>query len=391
MILKGFKYRLYPTEAQQVLIAKHLGCARWLYNWGLNKKVEAYQKENKSLSCIELINELPNLKAAEETSWLKEVNSQVLQMSLRNLDNAFTRFFRKKKGFPNFKSKHQKRQSFQVPQHSMVDFEAGTISIGKLPDIKARLHRKFEGKVKTVTITKTSSGKYFASVLVETVDVLPEKKPIASNTTLGIDVGLSHFAIFSNGEKIENPKFLKKSIERLAFLQKRLSRKVKGSANRNKARIRVAKLHERITNQRNNFLHKLTSNLVRDNQTDSFCLESLAVANMVKNHTLAQAISDVSWSRFTEFLTYKADCSGKNVVRIGRFEPSSKMCSTCGHIEKEMPLQVRTWNCPSCGAEHDRDVNAAINIKKFALRNQNLLRLEEPELRLGSIGGRALR
>jgi len=377
-MLKAYKYRLNPNNEQRVALSKNLGCVRWVYNWALSRKIEAYEKENRALSFFDLSKELPNLKAAEETKWLKEADSQALVMSLRNLDNAFTRFFREKKGFPKFKSKKSNRQSFQIPQRVKVDFETRKIILPKIGGVKAKLHRKFDGVIKTVTISKTPSGKYFASVLVET-DEKPLPKPeIKYETSIGVDLGLTHFAILSNGEKIENPKFLQKSLNRLQVLQRRLSRKKVRSKRRDKARICVAKLHEKITNQRNDFLHKLSIRLIRENQT--IALETLNVAGMVQNHRLAQSIGSVGWSCFVRFLQYKAEWYGRNIVFIGRFEPSSKLCSVCGFHNRELTLADRTWTCPSCKTEHDRDVNAATNILKFALQPQNLVGREPSEL-----------
>jgi putative transposase len=382
-MLKAYKYRLNPNIEQRVALSKNFGCVRWVYNWALSRKIEAYQKENRSLSCFDLSKELPKLKSAEETKWLAEADSQALVMSLRNLDNAFTRFFREKKGFPKFKSKKCRRQSFQIPQRVKVDFETRKIILPKIGAVRAKLHRKFDGIIKTVTISKTPSGKYFASVLVET-DEKPLPKPeIRYETTIGIDLGLTHFAILSNGEKIENPKHLQKSLNRLKFLQRKLSRKKAGSKRRDKARIRVAKLYEKITNQRNDFLHKLSIRLIRENQT--IALETLNVQGMMQNHRLAQSIGSASWSRFVEFLRYKAEWYGRNIVFIGRFEPSSKLCSVCGYHNGELTLTDRTWTCPSCQTEHDRDVNAATNIRKFALQSQNLVGREPPEISSQSV------
>ena len=382
-MLRAYKYRLYPNSEQCIALSKNFGCVRWVYNWALSRKIEAYQKENRSLSIFALSKELPKLKAAEETKWLAEADSQALVMSLRNLDNAFTRFFREKKGFPKFKSKKSNRQSFQIPQRVKVDFEKRKIILPKIGAVRAKLYRKFDGKIKTVTISKTPSGKYFASVLVET-DEKPLPKPeIRYETTIGVDLGLTHFAILSNGEKIENPKHLQKSLNRLKFLQRRLSRKKAGSKRRDKARICVAKLHEKITNQRNDFLHKLSIRLIRENQT--IALETLNVQGMMQNHRLAQAIGSASWSRFVEFLRYKAEWYGRNIVFVGRFEPSSKLCSVCGFHNSELTLADRTWICPSCQTEHDRDVNAATNIRKFALQSQNLVGRGPSETRSQSV------
>lgn len=380
-MLKAYKYRIYPNKEQEKLLSKHFGCVRFIYNWALAKKNETYQKENKSLSCFDLANELAKLKKQDEYIWLNEVNSQSLQMSIRNIDNAFTKFFREKKGFPKFKKKRAE-QSFQCPQHSKVDFKNGTLNIVKIPDIKIILHRKFKGEIKTVTISKTSTGKYFASVLVETADTLPKKSSLKEKTTIGIDLGIKHFATLSNGVKIENPKHLNKSIDVLKKAQKRLSRKQKGSNNRDRARLRVAKLHEKIANQRDDFLHKLTYRLTHDNQVDTVAMEDLNIAGMVKNHRLAQSISDASWSKFIELLKYKCDWYGKNLIFIGRFEPSSKMCS-CGTINNNLTLNDRIWTCSNCNTKHDRDILASRNIKKFALQKQNLIGQELSESTLG--------
>lgn len=383
-MLKAFKYRLYPAPEQVPALAQHFGCVRWVYNWGLATKKAAFEQEKKSVSCNTLVKTLPALKSAEETAWLKDVYSQTLQSSLRNLDAAYTRFFREKKGFPKFKSKHGK-QSFQVPQGATVDFAVGTISLPKIGDVKAVLSRTFAGKVKTVTVSRTPTGKYFASVLVETPEVLPAKAPLNEVTAVGVDVGLKDFATLSTGEKIANPKRLKKSMKRLKYLQYKHSKKKKGGShgcrgsNREKARKRLARQYEKVTNQRNDFLHKLATRLVRENQT--VCVENLNIAGMMKNHNLAQAIADVSWSRFVDILRYKCDWYGKNLLFIGRFEPSSKMCP-CGRINSALTLADRIWQC-ECGLVHDRDILAARNIKKFAFQKQNLVGWDPPEVTLG--------
>ena len=378
MLLRAYKYRLYPTKEQETALAQHFGCVRWVYNWGLAKKTAAYQTESKSLSYFELKRELPVLKKNEATAWLGDVNSQSLQASLEHLDKAYTRFFREKKGFPRFKSKRGKN-SFSVPQRAKVSFEDGIIQLPNIGKVKAVLHRTFEGKVKTVTVSKTAAGKYFASVLVETPEEIPPKAPLDKATAVGIDVGLKDFATLSTGEKIANPKHLKKSIKRLKYLQYKHSKKAKGGKNREKARKRLAKKYEKVTNQRNNFLHKVSTRIVRENQT--VCVENLNIAGMMKNHNLAQAIADVSWSKFLLMLEYKCAWAGKNFIKIGRFEPSSKMCP-CGKINNALTLADRVWQC-ECGIEHDRDILAARNIKTFAFQKQNLIGQELPELTLG--------
>jgi putative transposase len=387
MKFKAFKYRIYPTLEQKELIHQHFGSARWIYNYALNKKIIAYQTEKISLSRFDIQAEIPSLKKDEKTEWLKNVNSQTLQASLENLDKAYTKFFKEKKGFPNFKSKHDNTQSFSVPQNGKVNFEDSKLSLPKFKtDIDIVLHRKFEGKTKTVTISKTPTGKYFASVLVElNEEVLAIKVPIDENKAVGIDIGIKTFAVLSDGKNIENPRNLKRSLKRLKQRQRALSRKKKGSNNRNKAKIKLAIVHEKVSNQRLDFLHK-TSKMIVDNY-DTICLETLTAKNMMKNHKLAQALSDIAICKFNELLEYKAEWYGKNILRIGRFEPSSKLC-TCGVINKELKLSDRVWTCKSCNTIHDRDVLASNNIKRMAFHSQNKIRVERSESTLGSYESR---
>jgi len=289
----------------------------------------------------------------------------------KQVESAFTRFFREKNGFPKFKSKKNPIQSFPVPQHYSVDFENNAIKLPKIGSIKAILHRKFEGELKTATISRSCKGNYYISILVEDDKELPEKQEFSESTALGIDMGIKDFAVLSNGVKVENPKYLKNSLQRLKCLQKRVSRKQKGSNNRAKAKQRVAVLHDKITNQRNDFQNKLSFKLISENQ--AVALETLNVKGMQKNHHLAQAINDSAWSSFVTKLEYKAQWLGKTILRIGQFEPSSKICNVCGYHKKELQLKDREWTCPDCKTKHDRDINAAINIKKFSLINQNLI------------------
>jgi putative transposase len=384
-MLKAFKYRLYPNEEQCVLMEKHFGCTRLVYNWGLAQKIKAYTVDKKKLSCFDLINEIVKLK--KEFPWLSEVYSQCLQMSLRNLDNAFTAFFRKNSKFPNFKSKHKSRCSCQYPQGVKVDFKKQEVYFPKMKEVKAILHREFKGDIKTCTLSKTSTGKYFVSILVEDSKELPKKKKVTEKKTLGIDVGIKHFATFSDGNKVENPKFLRKSEKRLGSLQRSMDRKVKGSKNRQEAKLLVAKQYEKITNQRKDFLHKLTHNLVCENQATMFVCEDLNVKGMVKNHKLAKSIADVGWGIFDNFLQYKCDWYGKTFQQIGMFEPSSKMCSVCGYLNQSLTLNIREWLCPKCNTLHDRDKNASINIKNFGyirFQGTGIESKQSPSERLGS-------
>ncbi len=365
-MLKTFKYRLYPNQEQQVLIAKHFGCVRYIYNYALESKIKFYKQEEKTISSFDLIKQLVQLKREPDTCWLKEVNAQSLQQSILNLDKAFSSFFKKKAGFPRFKSRH-KKQSFSCPQSVRVNFLDSTVKLPKIGEVRTVFSRQFKGQVKTCTISKTRTNKCFISILVETGEPLPAKPDINPTTTIGIDLGLKDFAITSDGKKIDNPRYLRSSEARLKILQRRASKKVKKSNNRKKAFLKVARMHEKIHDQRNDFLHKVSTELISENQT--ICLEDLAVKNMIKNHKLAKSISDVSWSRFVTFMKYKSEWYGVNLIQIGRFEPSSKMCSCCGFINKDLKLKHRKWRCLSCGILHDRDVNAAINIKRMGLKH----------------------
>lgn len=369
MKYRAYKYRLYPNDGQKVLIAKHLGSCRFIYNYALAKKVKAFQTDKTNLSRFDIQADLPDMKKMEEYSWLKEVNSLSLQASLANLDSAYTKFFREKKGFPKFKSKKDSKQSFSVPQKTKVDFENSRVFIPKFKGgIKAKFHRTFEGIVKSSTISRTATGKYFISILVEVNEPDVPMKPICENKAVGIDLGIKTFAVLSDGTGIPNPKYLKQSLDKVKKLQRSLSHKTKGSKNREKARRKLSLAHEQVTNRRRDFLHKVTSYLV--NNYDTICLEDLNVKGMVKNHHLAQALSDIAIGTFNTILEYKAKERGVNILRIGRFEPSSKMC-TCGYINHDLTLAMREWVCPECGTIHDRDLLAANNIKRFAFRNMN--------------------
>lgn len=367
-MLRAYKYRINPTNEQKVLFAKTFGCCRFVYNWALNLKIAAYKERKETLGNVYLTNLMKSeLKAEHE--WLSEVNSQSLQSALRNLDTAYTNFFRNTKvvGFPRFKSRRD-RQSFLCPQHCRVDFEKGTITIPKAKDIPAVLHRKFKGRVKTVTVSMSPSGRYFASVLVDTaIQELPVTS-IQDDTALGIDLGVKTLAVCSDGRTFDNPKNLQGSLKRLALLQKRLSRKQKGSSNRNKARIRVARLQEHIANSRKDNLHKITHALTHDSQVRTICMEDLNVKGMQRNHNLAQAVGDASFGMFLSLLEYKCSWYGVNLIKIDRFAPSSKTCGHCGYVYKGLRLSERSWTCPECGTHHDRDLNAAHNIKEFGLK-----------------------
>jgi len=379
MILKAFKFRLYPNKEQENHIVQMFGCNRYIYNKALETKIQHYQQTKKSLSRYELSNGLL-INEKREHDWLRLPYSQTLQMTLTNLDIAFTKFFRKQAGFPKFKSRRDK-QSVQYPQNVRVDWENSTVYFPKIKEVRAKLSRRFEGKIKTCTLSKTKTGKYFVSILVETPDSIPLKSPIREDTAVGVDLGIKSYICTSDGTTVQYPRFLRRAQQKLKYYQRRASKRNKGSCRRRKAMRYVTKLHEQIANQRVDWLHKLSTRLIRENQT--ICLEGLNVAGMQKNHCLAQSVSDCSWSKFVEFLKYKSEWYGVNLLFIGRFDPSSKTCSICGYIKRDLQLSDREWNCPDCKTHHDRDRNAAQNIKNFALSDKNLVYrtdtgLEEP-------------
>jgi len=372
-MVHAYKYRIYPNKNQQQFIKTQIGGCRYIFNWGLNLRINNYKQENKYTSYFDTTKALTQLKQQDGYEWLYNINANALEASLKNLDIAYTAFFKYKKGFPKFKSKKNDKQSFKVRQSISLEILTKKLFIPKLKTpIKIVISKPLIGIIKNGTITKTASGKYFISIQTEDATTYPELPTLDINASLGIDLGLTHFATLSNGTKIENPRLLNKSLKQLKKLQRRLSKKMKGSNNRNKARIKVARLHEYIANARLDFLHKLTTKLINENQVDTFCLEDLNIVGMMKNHKLAKSISDASWSKFIELLTYKCKWYGKNLLFIGRFEPSSKMCS-CGAINHSLTLKDRIWQCQSCLATHDRDILAANNIKHFAFNQQNMM------------------
>ena len=366
-MLKSYKYRIYPTPEQQTLINKTFGCCRFIYNLALETKNYAYATHRKNLSCFDLINQLPELK--KENGWLKEVDSQALQQSITNLDKAFTSFFKGTTKFPNFKKK-QGTESYRIPNGNLIKINRNKLVVPKFQEgIKMIIDREIIGKIKHANITRTSTDKFFVSILVDTNDLIPKKKQIVENKSIGIDLGLSHFLIMSDGTKIDNPKYLRKSLGRLKFFQKQVSRKKKGSLNKKKAIKRVNIIHEKIVNQRNDFLHKISDSITK--KYDTVCFEDLQINNMVKNHKLALSINDAAWGRFVQFVKYKAEWRGKNVLQIPTFQPSTKICSNCGFTNRNLTLADREWKCPKCEINHDRDVNAAINIKKYCINQIN--------------------
>jgi putative transposase len=352
-----------------------------------------YDKFGISLTEVDLNNNLIVLK--EHFPWLNYINSQSLQQANRNLLTGFKNFFEGNGSYPTRKNRKDNHFSFQIPQNYQINLTTSQIYLPKTGWMKIVIHKDFLSKefiknnlltkeingelildqklnkefkvLKTLTVSRTSAGRYHVSILIEDNEPYPEPVAFTEETTVGIDVGIKSFAVLSTGEVIENPKFLKMSLKKLVKLQRSVSRKPKGSKNRKKAVVRLAKHHQLISNQRNDFQHKVSAKLISENQ--ALALEDLNVKGMVKNHCLAQCISDVGWSGFICKLTYKAEWLGKTILKIGRFDASSKLCNVCGYKNKELTLDIREWECPSCKTLHDRDLNASINIKKIALNN----------------------
>jgi len=349
-----YKFRLKPTKEQEILLNKHFGSVRYVYNYFLNQRKEEYLNNKKSITYNKQAGFLTQLKKNEETEWLKETNSQTLQYSLKCLEMSYQNFFNKRTQFPRFKSR-KSRNSFTVPQH--VKNEGNKIYFPKFNGgMKMIMEREIEGKIKKATLSKTPTGKYFISILTEK----QHKPSVKTNKSVGIDLGIKDFLVLSNGTKIKNHRFLKHYERELKLNQKHLSRKLKGSSRYEKQRIKVAKIHEKITNSRMDLIHKTTLNIVKE--FDTIYLEDLNVKGMMKNHKLSKAIGDVSWGKFIETLTYKAEWDDKEIIHIDRFFPSSKTCSKCGWINQSLTLKDRTWTCKECGEVLDRDFNAAINI-----------------------------
>jgi len=378
IVNKAYKFRIYPTDAQAVFFAKHFGCTRFIYNHLLSVRRDAYRNDGIKISGLECKRMIPPMKKQSGFEWLAEVNSQSLQEASLDLEKAYRRFFDRslKAGYPKFKKKGL-RDSFCVPQHFTIDVQNNRIFIPKLKSgIKTVFHRSLKKTVKinSITFSLSPAGKYHASINVD--EQVSHRKPVskvtASTKAVGIDLGIKDFLVESTGRKANAPKFLRASEIRLKRAQRKLSRKKKGSANRSKQRLRVARLHEKVSNQRNNFLHHQSKRIVDENQV--IYLETLNVQGMMKNRHLARSISDCGWSEFVRQLKYKAQWKGSIIVQIGQWEPSSKLCSTsgCDYKHNSLKLSDREWTCPQCNSNHDRDINAAKNIEKIGL--------EAPEL-----------
>lgn len=366
-MLKAYKYRIYPNQKQAIAFEQHFDCVRFVYNWALALQNRYYKIFGKSLSRSKIQSQLVKKKKAGKFAWLNEVNSQSLLNALLNVHTAFTNFFKGRAKFPRFKSKKIPQRSYQCPQHCTINFEQGIINLPKIKGIKTVFSREFVGNIKTVTISKTATGKYHASILVDTDSILPTPTTIEPSLTVGIDLGISHLLNLSDGSKFDNPKHLAKASKRLAIQQKIFARKQKQSKNHQKQKLAVARIYQKVRNQRLDLHHKITHKLICENQATSYALEDLAVKNMVKNRKLAKAINDVGLGQFVTLLTYKANWHGKNILKVNRFFASSKICSHCHHKLDSLPLSVRNWACPSCQTHYDRDINAASNIRKQAL------------------------
>lgn len=373
-MIKAYKYKLKPNKTQEIAINQFLGCARFIYNWGLNQKTEQYKLNGTSPNYNVLAKELTLLKQTEGYTWLQDAPIDALQQSLRNLENAFTRFFREHNGYPKFKSKKSNSNSYKVIKRVHFDFTNWKVKLPKLGWVnicKNHIFNQLNCKQGTVTISKDCCGTYWCSVVIDDMQEKPSKAKMVESTAVGVDLGIKDFAILSDGTKFSNPKYYESSQKKLAKLQKQFAKSKKDSHRHELLRIKIAKLYRSITNQRNDMLHKLSTYLI--NSYDNICLEDLNVKGMMKNHNLAKSIQSVSWSTFVNMLNYKSECNGNNIIFIGRYEPSSKLCHNCGYINKDLTLRDREWVCPVCGEHLDRDINAAINIRHIAFEKQNLI------------------
>lgn len=358
VMLIGFRYRIYPTEEQKVLLAKAFGCARHAYNWAIDQRREAYANGERTPSEFDLKTRMTAHK--KELPWLSDVSDWALKEAISDAVAAYDNFFKKRARFPRYKSRRDSKQTARWLRPVMKGHNH--VMIPRIGVMRFRQHCDFEGKVKSATITRAASGRYYISLLVDDGKEAPEKPSVVTDA-VGIDVGLADFAILSTGEKIPNPNF-GRSDRRIKGLQKKLARQKKGSNRYKRTKQKLAREHEKIADRRRDFLHKLSTRLVDENQ--AIAVEDLNVKGMLRNHHLARSISDASWSEFFRMLEYKCERYGVHLMKCDRWEPTSKTCSECGHRMDHMPLDVRRWVCPECGCIHDRDVNAAINILSAA-------------------------
>ncbi len=359
---KAYKYRFYPSDEQKRILAQTFGCCRYVYNWALRERTDAYYQQGERLSYEGTAQRLVTLKKQEETIWLNEVSSVALQQSLRHLDKAFRNFFEGRADYPTFKKKrHQQSATYAS---NAFTWDGHTLMLAKMDaPLSIVWHRPLPGGYQpgSVTISKDEAERYFVSLLLEE-DIKPLE---VTPKMVGLDLGLKSMVITSDGQTYGNPKFFAKEEKKLAAAQRRHAKKKKGSKNRAKARLKVARIHKKIADRRRNYQQQLSTHIIRENQV--VCVESLQVKNMVRNHSLAKAISDVGWSEFVRQLEYKAAWYGRHLVKIDKWYPSSKRCFDCGHILDSLTLDVRSWACPECGVVHDRDINAAKNILAVGL------------------------
>jgi putative transposase len=383
LVHKAFKFRLYPNGEQRQALERQFGSARFVYNTFLRERMEYYAahkgEEKQGLNYYDTARLLTALKQEPEYAWLNEVNSQSLQAALWNLEMGYRNFFAGRAKFPQFKCRRG-RQSFGVPQHFTLEAEGGRLRMPKVRPLKIVVHRPVEGIMKSVTISRSPSGRYFASILcaVERQDPLPKH----TGREIGVDMGLKSFLVTSEGEKVEAPKFLQRGEQKLRCLQRQLSRKQKGSQNWEKARVKLARLHEKVRNQRADFLHQQSRRLIDENQ--AIYAEDLHGKKLLGDHRLARLISDAGWGEFLRQLQYKAAWYGCGFEQIDAFYPSSQVCHCCGYRKNDLTLADREWDCPECHAHHDRDVNAALNIlregriKSEMKRRAGMARTETP-------------
>ena len=364
-MLKAYKYRIYPNKEQKIQIAKTFGCCRFVYNQTLAYRKDIYELEEKSVSKTDC-NNYCNRELKKTYEWLKEVDKFALTNAIYNMDAAYQKFFKEHAGYPKFKSKHDNNKSYTTNftnGNITADFESGKVKLPKLKEVKTKLHRKFNGEIKSATVSQVPSGKYYVSILVET----EHEELTHTNESIGIDLGIKDLCITSDGKMYENPKIIKKYESQLVKLQRQLAHKVKRSKNYYKTKQKLALCHEKITNTRKDYLHKTSHEIISENQV--IVSENLQIKNMVKNHHLAKSISDVSWYELTRQLEYKAKWNGRRYIKIDMFYASSQLCSLCGYKNIETKdLSRRKWICPVCGAKHDRDINAAKNILAEGLR-----------------------
>lgn len=361
---KSYKYRIYPNKRQQEIITKTFGCCRFVYNTYLAMRIEMYKEDKKTFSYAQCSKDLKNLKS--DLDWLREVDSTALQSSLRDLDNAYQKFFNNHSGFPKFKSKKSHRFSYRSNcSNENIQYRQGYIKLPKVGLVKTRGTLVPKGRILNATVSQYPSGRYYVSLICTDVEPVPVER---TGLSVGLDLGIKDFCIMSTGEKIPNPKYWGKSSNKLAKLQKNLSRKTKGGSNYDKARIKLARLQEHIANQRKDFLQKLSTEIIKN--YDVICVENLDVKEMIQRRKISDLIVDASWSEFVKQLEYKAQWSGKQVIKIDKFYPSSQTCSKCGYINKDVKnLSVRSWECPNCHSHHDRDINAAANILNEGLKS----------------------